>query len=47
MARYHARSGYAVLEGITRAVWALPAAQFKLKGKSIRAGPVAVIDRVP
>ncbi len=45
--RHKARSGYAVLEGVTRAVWALPQVEIKLdKAKAIRPSAVEVKDRI-
>ena len=45
--RHKARSGYAVLEGVTRTVWALPQAEIKLtKGKKPRPHPVKVTDKI-
>ncbi len=45
--RHKARSGYAVLEGVTRAVWALPQAEIKLaKGKKPRPHSVEVTSKI-
>jgi len=45
--RHKARSGYAVLEGVTRAVWVLPQAEIKLfKGKKPRPHPVEITDKI-
>ncbi|MGH7976226.1 MAG: ATP-binding protein [Limisphaerales bacterium] len=45
--RHKARSGYAALEGVTRAVWALPQAEIKLaKGKKLRPQSVDVTDNI-
>jgi DNA helicase HerA-like ATPase len=45
--RHKARSGYAVLEGVTRAVWALPQVEIKLdKGKVLRSSTIEVKARI-
>ncbi|MBI4326482.1 MAG: ATP-binding protein [Chloroflexi bacterium] len=45
--RHKARSGYAVLEGVTRTVWVLPQVEIKLdKDKMLRPSPVEVRDRI-
>ena len=45
--RHKARSGYAVLEGVTRAVWALPHIEIKLdKGKVLRSSAIEVRDKI-
>jgi DNA helicase HerA-like ATPase len=45
--RHKARSGYAVLEGVTRAVWVVPQTEIKLaKGKTLRSPTVDVKDRI-
>ncbi len=45
--RHKVRTGYAVLEGVTRRVWAIPVADIKLqKGKSLRGPAVAVSDKL-
>jgi DNA helicase HerA-like ATPase len=40
------RSGYAVLQGVTRAVWVLPAADVKLDGKPLRSQAVEVVEKI-
>lgn len=45
--RHKLRSGYAVLEGMTRQVWAVPAADIKLKpGKKPRPTPIEITDKL-
>jgi DNA helicase HerA-like ATPase len=45
--RHKARSGYAVLEGVTRRVWAIPQADLKFKvGKKPRPTPVQIADKL-
>jgi hypothetical protein len=45
--RHQVRSGYAVLEGVTRPVWALPISELKLeKGKTLRPGAVGVARQI-
>ena len=45
--RHKARFGYAVLEGVTRAVWALPQNEIKLsKGKMFRPQSAEVIKKI-
>jgi hypothetical protein len=45
--RHKMRSGYAVLEGVTRAVWALPQTEIKLaKGKKPRPHSVEVTNKI-
>src|SRR5438876_5845499 len=45
--RHNVRAGYAVLEGVTRPVWAIPQADLKLdKGKTLRPIAVEVRDKL-
>jgi hypothetical protein len=45
--RHKARSGYAVLEGITRRGWAIPQPHLKFKpGKKPRPSPVEITDQL-
>ena len=45
--RHKARCGYAVLEGVTRAVWALPQTEIKpVKGKKPRPHSVEVTNKI-
>lgn len=45
--RHKARSGYAVLEGVTRRVWAIPQPEIKLKGsKELRRTAISITDRM-
>lgn len=47
LARHRAVTGYAVLAGVTRAVWAMPRTEFRLaKGKPLRSQPVDVVAKV-
>ncbi len=47
LTRHKARSGYAVIEGVTRAVWVLPQVEIKLdKGKTFRSPTVEVKERI-
>lgn len=46
LARHKVRTGYAVLEGVTRRVWAIPQAELKLRsGKALRPTAVDVADK--
>jgi DNA helicase HerA-like ATPase len=45
--RHQVRTGYAVLEGVTRPVWVLPQAEIKLeRGKTLRPQAVEVLERI-
>jgi hypothetical protein len=45
--RHKARTGYAVLEGVTRKVWAISQSELKLKtAKKLRPTPVEVADKL-
>ncbi|MBL9140059.1 MAG: DUF87 domain-containing protein [Verrucomicrobiales bacterium] len=47
LARHQAVSGYAVLAGVTRAVWAMPRTEFRLaKGKPLRQQAIDVVAKV-
>ena len=45
--RHRARTGYAVLAGVSRAVWILPQTEIKLtKSKTVRSQSVEVVERI-
>jgi uncharacterized protein len=47
LSRHKVRAGYAVLAGVSRAVWALPQAEIKLeKGKTVKPQPVEVVEHI-
>lgn len=47
LTRHKRSSGYAVLEGVTRAVWVVPQVEIKLdKGKALRPSAVEVHDKI-